>query len=69
MDRIIVRSSNLLTAGYDAAAQVMEIEFQNGSIYQYFEVPEQVYQGLLTAESKGQYLHDQVFNRFRFAEV
>jgi len=69
MEKILVKSSNLISVGYDAATKVMEIEFKTGSTYQYIAVPQGVYQGLMTASSKGQYLHDHILNQFEFTEI
>ncbi|ULH13633.1 KTSC domain-containing protein [Serratia marcescens] len=35
---------------------ILEVEFKNGSIYQYLYVPYAHYQGLMGASSKGGYL-------------
>ena len=69
MDRILVQSSNLVSVGYDAAAQLLEIEFVTGKVYQYHAVPADIYQGLMSAPSKGEYLHDIILNRYDFQEV
>jgi hypothetical protein len=55
MNRVSFSSSNLASAGYDADCKILEIEFQNGSIYQYFDVPEKLYIGLVSAASHGRY--------------
>lgn len=55
MDRTRVRSSNLESVGYDPETQTLEIAFLNGSIYQYFNVPQSVYEGLMGAASHGTY--------------
>jgi hypothetical protein len=55
MNRDQVSSSNLASVGYDAQTQTLEIEFLNGSIYQYFNVPEGIYSGLMSASSHGRY--------------
>ncbi len=55
MQRTPVSSSNLRSVGYDPASQTLEIEFQNGRIYQYFNVPQSVYDALMAAESHGRY--------------
>lgn len=60
MERIPVQSSNLASVGYDPATATLEVEFLNGSVYQYFGVPESVYEGLLNAPSKGSYLDQHV---------
>jgi len=56
MERTPVQSSNLASVGYDPQTATLEVEFLNGSIYQYLSVPESVYNGLINASSKGSYL-------------
>jgi len=56
MERKYVTSSNIASIGYDAEQMILEVEFNYGSIYQYFDVPESVYEGLMTADSHGKYL-------------
>ena len=60
MKRIPLTSTTNLTAGYDGFARVLEIEFPNGSVYQYFDVPMNVYHDLLTTDSPGSYLDAQL---------
>lgn len=55
MNRVAVSSSNLASIGYDAESKTLEIEFLNGSIYQYFNVPDSIFSGLISAASHGQY--------------
>jgi len=55
MNRISVTSSNLRSVGYDLVSKTLEIEFNNGSVYQYFDVPKSIYDGLMNAESHGKY--------------
>ncbi len=56
MERIPVQSSNIASIGYDLETSTLEIEFLNGSVYQYYNVPESVYDGLINSASKGSYL-------------
>ena len=60
MERIPVQSSNLASVGYDSKTATLEVEFLNGSIYQYFGVPAEVHQGLMNAGSKGSYLDQNI---------
>jgi hypothetical protein len=69
MDRIIVNSTNLVSVGYDASEQALEVEFQSGNVYQYLDVPETIYQSLMTADSKGQFFHDNILKEYDFREV
>ncbi len=55
MNRTPVSSSNLGSVGYDVESRILEIEFNSGSVYQYFDVPASVYEGLMSAESHGKY--------------
>lgn len=57
MNRTPVSSSNLASVGYNAAAQVLEVEFRDGSVYQYSYVPDAVYRALMAAGSHGKYFH------------
>ena len=69
MNRTPVSSSNIASMGYDPTTQTLEVEFHNGNIYQYFDVPQHVYDGLLTASSKGQYLNQNIKLGYRYAKV
>jgi hypothetical protein len=55
MERIKVKSSNISSIGYDAATKTLEVEFSNSGVYQYKEVPKEVYEGFSKAESIGSY--------------
>jgi hypothetical protein len=60
MKRTAVSSSNLASVGYDADAKILEIEFLDRSIYQYFNVPVTVYNGLMGASSHGKHFHTHI---------
>jgi hypothetical protein len=64
-----VESSVLASAGYDAKARTMEIEFHSGAIYRYLEVPEEIFRRLLAAESKGQFFGAAIRNKFRSERI
>ena len=55
MNRVPVSSSNLSSVGYDPATATLEIEFLNGGVYQYFNVPAFIHAGLMSAGSHGSY--------------
>jgi hypothetical protein len=69
MERINVASSNINSIGYDEATNTLEVEFQSGSIYQYSGVPEDEYEGLLSASSKGRYLNTHIKDRYAHIQV
>lgn len=69
MQRTPVASSNVASVGYDPDSSTLEIEFNNGAIYQYFDVNEKVYTELLNASSVGGYLASNIKGKFRFSRI
>ncbi len=64
MPRTPVSSTNLRSVGYDTPSSVLEIEFQDGHVYQYSRVGEGTFSALLRAWSKGTYFHDYIKDRY-----
>ncbi len=62
--RIPVASSNIAAVGYDKEACILEIEFHHGAIYQYANVPEKVYEELMSSPSQGAYFMNEIKGRF-----
>jgi hypothetical protein len=58
--RDFVASSNLVSVGYDPLTMTLEVEFHNGSIYQYMNVLPEIYKGLVKASSVGAFFHDHI---------
>ncbi len=69
MERTPVSSSNISAVGYDADGQTLEIEFTNGSVYQYANVPVGEYDGFMASDSKGKYFHANIKNRYSFVKL
>lgn len=69
MKRISVHSSNLASVGYDPILRDLEIAFHSGGIYQYSGVPESIYQGLLSASSKGTYFNSYIKDRYSCHQI
>lgn len=57
------------SVGYDPVGELLEIEFNTGSVYQYAEVPEEIYRELMAAESKGSYMHDYILEQYPYARI
>ncbi len=69
MQRHAVDSSAIAAVGYDAATGTLEVEFSHGAVYQYFDIPEDMYVELMQASSKGTYLYDHIRNAFLYSRV
>ena len=66
MERQSVNSSNLSSVGYDASTETLEIEFKNGTIYTYSNVPQFEYDRLMEAGSHGSYFSANIRNRYPY---
>src|SRR5256714_2813939 len=51
-----VESSMIQAVGYDPKTHILEVLFNSGQTYCYEDVPPEVHQELMTAESKGRYM-------------
>ncbi len=69
MQRYSVASSNLASVGYDDVTQTLEIEFLSGSIYQYYNVPEDMYKQIMGAGSKGRFFHQYIRNAYPYSRI
>ena len=69
MDRQSVSSSNIVSVGYDAASETLEIEFQSGSVYQYYNIGQSTFDEFMAAPSKGKFFAYQIKNAFPYSRV
>jgi len=62
---LLKTSSNVIRSfDYDEATQILRVEFNTGSIYQYRDVPKDVYQELKIAPSVGQYFNTHIREKY-----
>lgn len=64
--RTPVASSNIASVGYDKEAQILEIEFHHGAIYQYVDVPEKVFEDLMNSPAKGSFYMNEIKGKFEY---
>lgn len=69
MRRSLVSSSAISSVGYDPKAKTLELEFSSGGVYDYYEVPPEVYAELMAAESKGQFISERIRGQYRSERV
>ncbi len=69
MERSPISSSNLLAAGYDASTLVLEVEYRNGRLYAYYDVPQAIYDALMAAPSPGTFLNEHIKGTYRYARL
>lgn len=69
MQRTPVASSNIASIGYDIGSETLEIEFKSGKAYQYFNVPQLIYEQLMAAPSHGVFFNANIRNIYAESPV
>ena len=64
-----VQSSAIAKIGYSKRHHLLEIEFVNGAVYRYFDVPLSVYRALMSAESKARFYDSNIRKHYRSALI
>ncbi len=62
-----VSSSDIASIGYENGN--LYIRFLNGSTYEYFDVPQSVYAGLMSAGSHGKYFHAFIKGKYGYSKL
>lgn len=69
MDYRPVTSTNLRQVAYDPTTNTLGVIFKNNTEYHYYNVPEVVYRGLMSANSHGSYLAAHVKGHYRYQQI
>jgi len=69
MKRVPVESRALAAIGYSKRLRALEIEFRNGAIYRYLDVPRSIHKGLMNAPSKARFYHQHIRGRYQSLHV
>jgi len=64
MERTPVDSKSVASVGYDSERFELEVEFHDGRVYRYEQVPVAAYRLLLQAPSIGEYINKVIKPRF-----
>lgn len=59
-----IQSSNVKKTEYDTETKKLVVEFNNGSLYEYDEVPHQVYTQFRLAESQGKFFSSKIVKTY-----
>lgn len=69
MEREYIESSMIRSIGYDPNTSTLEVEFNSGAIWQYFDFPESIWYDFKNSESQGKYFHKEIKNQYRESQV
>jgi hypothetical protein len=64
-----VESTSLKSIGYDSTEQRLEVEFRHGAVYEYRDVPADVFEAFLAADSKGTFFNTDIKDGYEFVRV
>ena len=64
-----LNSTSITAAVYLEQQALLEMEFRNGAVYHYIDVPAATYETFLLAESKGAYFNRYIRNRFAYVKI
>lgn len=62
-------SSNIASIRYEDAQAILEVTFQNGGTYQYYDVPTPVVEDFKRAGSMGAFLASSIKGHYRYSKV
>ena len=65
----MVLSTEIEWIGYEKSDSMLQVEFIEGSVYRYKDVPEDVYQNFLGAQSHGRYFEEQIKGQYPYRKV
>ena len=60
---------NVVAIGYDAPTQTLEVEFVKGPVYQYYGVPEHLYESIMSAPSKDRFLSAYIRDSYPYSRI
>jgi len=60
-----VQSRAIAKVGYSKRRHILEIEFVNGAVYRYFDIPVSVHHDLMSAESKAGFYDSNIRKHYR----
>lgn len=64
-----IKSSNLKSASYNTTQKVLVVTFNNGSIYEYYDIPWQIFTKFRMAESQGKYFNTEISRKYKFKKI
>ncbi|WP_369123342.1 KTSC domain-containing protein [Methanococcoides alaskense] len=65
LERKSVKSSKVKSIGYDEDTCILEVEFNNSSIYHYHGVPLKLYNRLMNDSSKGRFMKNKIRYKYK----
>ncbi|HHX14640.1 MAG TPA: KTSC domain-containing protein [Fibrobacter sp.] len=69
MEMARVTSSNISSIGYDSNSKRLVVLFNDGSKYEYYNVPANVHKELMASESISGYAHKNIYEEYEYSKI
>jgi phage baseplate assembly protein gpV len=64
-----IQSSNIKKTEYDTETKKLLVQFNNGALYEYDEVPHQLYTQFRLSESQGKFFTTKISKVFKYKKI
>ncbi len=64
-----VESSMANAVGYDSDEEVLQVEFNNGAIYQYEDIDDETWDGLYKTDSIGKFFNKEIRGKYSYQRI
>jgi hypothetical protein len=64
-----IQSSNIRKTEFDTESKELVVEFNNGLIYSYEDVPHQIYTQFRMSESQGKFFSTKISKTFKYKKI
>ena len=66
---VTINSSNLNFASYDTNTKTLTTTFNNGSIYEYYELPWVIFTKFRMAQSQGKFFNTEISRKYKYKKI
>jgi hypothetical protein len=66
---VTINSSNLNFASYDTNTKTLTTTFNNGSIYEYYELPWAIFTKFRMAQSQGKFFNTEISRKYKYKKI
>jgi len=64
-----VSSSNIESLGYNPDDRKLHVQFLNGNLYEYAEVPKELFELMMASTSKGSFFHKEIKGNYPAKQI
>jgi hypothetical protein len=69
MKRTAIAAQGIAQVGYEDGSEILEIEFTSGRVFQFFNVPQKMFNQLMVTPYKEVYYESNIYERFPYKRI